>query len=231
MSDLDRAKDKIRKCLALSKSPEAHEAAAALRQAQKLMAMHGISEDDIDAHPQGDASVNATTSKRHQPWEGILAAALAKTFGIGVHRAGGTRRTKFGRVSEQARYVYYGDAARVELATHAHAILVRAAQKARTAYVREFKALNGIAPVSVGRSFIRGYVTEVYVAAVPLLPTPREQRALDEYRVRKGLVTRRASRTRVDTDHFASGQAAGRQHGGLNVPVNGGASSARLSFR
>ena len=49
----DEALDKIKKCLALAASPEAHEAAAALRQAQKLMAQFGLmcafDVDDADA--------------------------------------------------------------------------------------------------------------------------------------------------------------------------------------
>ena len=36
MSDRDKILDKIKKCLALAASPEAHEAAAALRQAFSL---------------------------------------------------------------------------------------------------------------------------------------------------------------------------------------------------
>ena len=40
--------DKIKKCLALSNSDNPHEAAAGLRQAQKLMQMHGLNELDIE---------------------------------------------------------------------------------------------------------------------------------------------------------------------------------------
>src|SRR5690348_8415840 len=46
--DKTRAMEKIRKCLALSKSANEHEAAAALRQAQKLMQMHDLDENDLD---------------------------------------------------------------------------------------------------------------------------------------------------------------------------------------
>ena len=39
----DKILDKIKKCLVLASSANEHEAAAALRQAQKLMEAHGIS--------------------------------------------------------------------------------------------------------------------------------------------------------------------------------------------
>src|SRR5882724_10574426 len=45
--DKGRILDKIRKCLALSKSANEHEAAAALRQAQKMMQANGLTEDEV----------------------------------------------------------------------------------------------------------------------------------------------------------------------------------------
>lgn len=51
--DKSKALDKIKKCLALSKSSNPHEAAAALRQAQKLMHAHDITERELGAQQQG----------------------------------------------------------------------------------------------------------------------------------------------------------------------------------
>ena len=48
-NDHDKILDKIKKCLALSSSSNEHEAAIALRQAQKLMELHGISDIDVKA--------------------------------------------------------------------------------------------------------------------------------------------------------------------------------------
>ena len=46
LSAKDTALAKIKKCLALAASPNPHEAAAATRQAQKLMAEYGLTETD-----------------------------------------------------------------------------------------------------------------------------------------------------------------------------------------
>lgn len=43
-------KDKIRKLLALAKSPEPEEAKLALLKARKLMAEHKLTERDLDEH-------------------------------------------------------------------------------------------------------------------------------------------------------------------------------------
>ena len=51
--------DKIKKCLALSNSDNPHEAAAALRQAQKLMEMHNLTELDISLSDVQECSAKA----------------------------------------------------------------------------------------------------------------------------------------------------------------------------
>ena len=55
--ELDRIIDKVKKCIALSKSDNPHEAAAALRQAQALMRKHGIDEAGIAASEISAADV------------------------------------------------------------------------------------------------------------------------------------------------------------------------------
>lgn len=54
-----RILERIKKCLALSQSSEPHEAAAALRQAQKLMEMHGgqPSRSSAGGHRRGQSSL------------------------------------------------------------------------------------------------------------------------------------------------------------------------------
>lgn len=229
--ELERIKDKIRKCLALAASPEPHEAAAALRQAQKLMSQHGISEDALDERPQGAATLATSTRKQRTPWEGILARAIADVFGIGVHwcmtRAVPVRGARRGIPAPHRGVTFYGDAARVELAHHAYVILQKAALKARAAYVRAHKAEHGWVEPHVGKSFLFGYAQAVAQAAVPLVPSPREQRALLEYKQQHGLVELPKRRVRYNPNHYGEGEAAGRAHGGLNVPV-GSAGALRL---
>lgn len=65
---------RIRKCLALAQSSEPHEAAAALRQAQKLMAQHGIDAVDIELSAVVEAYVPAGRSAQVPPrWLAALA--------------------------------------------------------------------------------------------------------------------------------------------------------------
>lgn len=61
---------KIQKCLALSKSANEHEASVALRQAQKLMELHNVSEEGLllaDVTSDGAPSVS-TRNPRAGSW-------------------------------------------------------------------------------------------------------------------------------------------------------------------
>ena len=69
MNDRKKILDKIRKAMALSKSANEHEAAAALRQAHKLMELHGITNADIDAAEITDSLVRAGASVTPAEWE------------------------------------------------------------------------------------------------------------------------------------------------------------------
>ena len=83
---MDRAKllSKIEKCLRLSKSSEPHEAAAALRQAQKMMELHGISEAELGAVGYGNekVSVPIQVNKKLPIALATLVALIKKAFGV-----------------------------------------------------------------------------------------------------------------------------------------------------
>ncbi len=79
----DKAKilDKVMKLLALSKSDNPNEAASALRKAQALMQMHGISNEDIDLSLVHQVAVMMDRQKplKH---DALLINTIAKAFGV-----------------------------------------------------------------------------------------------------------------------------------------------------
>lgn len=87
-------KDKIRKLLALAKSPEEHEAKAALLKARQLMAEHKLTEEELrDAEKQQvkDIRTDITCSKRKNPWIINLSAVIGENYcckGYRVHGKG-----------------------------------------------------------------------------------------------------------------------------------------------
>jgi len=75
--------DKIRKLLALAKSPEEAEAKAALLRARELMAKHKLTEADLEeAKKQAvrDVLTDITFSKRRDPWIPALSAVIGENY-------------------------------------------------------------------------------------------------------------------------------------------------------
>jgi hypothetical protein len=131
--DRDRMIERVRKCLALSKSPNEHEAAAALRQAQKLMAAYNITESDVGLAEYIDAHVD------HQEYEHggkkpiVIEAVISivnRAFGVtAVWEAGfdqSVMDNKPWRLKYWHRVRYFGRKSNVMLAVHSHQVVYRA---------------------------------------------------------------------------------------------------------
>lgn len=117
--------DKIKKCLALAASANEHEAAAALRQAQKLMAAHDISHDDVLAAGAIEHETKAGAVARPAQWECNLANRVAAAFGCELVFVSGM----------YGRWSFIGVGANPEIASYACKVLLRQAKRARTHYI------------------------------------------------------------------------------------------------
>jgi len=81
----DKIKSKIQKCLALSKSSNAAEAATALRHAQKLMEKHRLTEQDVAFLNVNEFEVLSKVSvSRPKLWELKLIRNIAESFGCEI---------------------------------------------------------------------------------------------------------------------------------------------------
>lgn len=139
---MDRAKllDKIQKCLALSKSPEPHEAAAALRQAQKLIDKHGVTDAELGLASYASEKVDCPVQagKTLPEYLAVLTSLLQRAFGVRVtvHREI--------RVSDASWCVtYYGKADRVALSAYTHPVVWRAMHGAWNRHLKLNPHLKG----------------------------------------------------------------------------------------
>lgn len=142
---MDRAKilDKIQKCLNLGKSPNEHEAAAAMRQAQKLMERHGVTEGEIGLVGYGKETVQTAIQAGKKVPLGLAAitSLIMRAFGV---------KAVFSRVLLKTDYnfavTYYGPEHRVMLAKYAHEVVARSVEGAWQKHLKEnphFKGLHG----------------------------------------------------------------------------------------
>lgn len=126
-ADRDKIIAKIKKCLALAQSSNEHEAAAALRHAQKLMQAHGISDLDVEHAEIQEESTRAGAAQKPARWECGLATRVAAAFDCSVFLA---CRHPVGH------WVFVGASPSGEIARYAFEVLFRQAKRARANYIK-----------------------------------------------------------------------------------------------
>lgn len=114
---------KIRKCLALAKSANEHEAANALAMARRLMDEYGVDEAEAATIDVGEADVRGGGASTPSRWETILAAAVTDAIPTIVISRG------------DAGWTFVGITPAPEIATYAFTTLYRQLKRARAAYL------------------------------------------------------------------------------------------------
>ena len=119
--------EKIKKCLELAKSSNEHEAATALRQAQKLMQAYDISDLDIEHADIQEEGARAGASQKPARWECGLAGRVADAFGCSVYLSVNY---------PVGRWVFVGAAPSGEIACYAFEVMYRQIKRARAEYIK-----------------------------------------------------------------------------------------------
>lgn len=237
----DKALDKIRKCLALSKSANEHEAAAALRQAQKLMAMHGLSEDDLGSTEYLSVLVVCKDYEygRRKP---LIVSSVITVIkrSLGVEAVWEAYRLPsrdpagpyLGQVVHAVRY--FGPRARVIIAEHAHGVVYRAVGAAWNRYKKEWQREQALymprhvrltpqaPPKGMRASFYAGWCGEVVDKVQALVVTEQEKAGIDrckalQYRDSKLEASRLGTKT-LDGEAITAGARAGQEFD-MNRPI------------
>lgn len=165
--------DKIRKCLALSASSNEHEAAAALRQAKKLMEAHGVTDLDIDAAEAQECRTKASAKTKPANWEAALAAKVADAFSCTVLFLGGW---------SQGAWSFIGCGASPEVAKYAFTVLARQAKRARDAHIKT--KLNRCKTATKTRRadlFSEGWVRSVTATIHAFVANEHQAKSIDAF--------------------------------------------------
>ncbi|WP_054285926.1 DUF2786 domain-containing protein [Gulbenkiania mobilis] len=222
--DKQTAIEKIRKCLALAKSANEHEAAAALRQAQALMRKYGVEDGDILMAEVSEARVRAGAKTKPVKWESMLSSAVAVAFGC---------RKVFVQEWKAGYWTFIGCGPAAEIATYAYTVLMRQLRKARSDYQQTH--CKRLVPASKTRRadlFCEAWVAAVRRQIEAFPGTQANEEALEVYMAKEypdlGTLVprdRQAGKNLRDGDMNArtAGWSAGRQaqlnHGVHNKPL------------
>lgn len=211
---------KIRKCLALARSANEHEAAAALAKARQLMEEHGIDEAALELAEIEEATARASRNRRPPSWESILARTVCHALSV----------IQF--IDSTGDRCFVGRSPRPEVATYAFVVLFRQLKAARADYVAS--QLRRCKP---GRKrqradvFCEGWASAVYCKIVELLPKPSEDEALHRYLAVQypslATVSARAANMKRATGDYWNGHVAGRA---VDLNVGVGATRAPLAI-
>lgn len=174
MTDKNKIFDKIKKCLALSKSSNQHEAQAALRQAQKLMEANNISESVLLASSVGSSFTKAKAKATPSRWESSLAGVVAKAFGCDSF---------FSPTPHYGSYwVFVGIKPSPEIAEYAMQVLMRQITRDRKAYIEMIHGnTKRSRKTELADMFCMGWVRSAYEQIHVMARTKEQEEALKAY--------------------------------------------------
>ncbi|MBZ9574590.1 DUF2786 domain-containing protein [Modicisalibacter sp. MOD 31.J] len=126
----NRTLEKIKKCLALAESDNPGEAAAALRQAQKLMAKHNVTSSDLRFSEVGESQAKSHGAQNPPRWVWFLMHTISDVFSVENLNSYVSR---YGRTESHAVFIGLGDAPNV--AAYAYEVLYRQLATDRRRYL------------------------------------------------------------------------------------------------
>lgn len=226
MDNRDDILEKIRKCMALANSGSEHEAAAALRQAQKLMQLHQVSQAEMLAAGVGESKAKSGATARPASWESYLAGCIAAAFGC---------KLLFRSRWDEAWWAFVGLPPANEVAAYSFEVLLRQALKARREFIAEALKRTKKKSNKTRRAdlFSEGWVRAACAQVASLTPPEGAEEAIAAHMELKypnlgelSTTDRNAGRnlSERDQDAFRAGRSAGRgaqlhQGVGANKPL------------
>lgn len=219
---------KIKKCLALGRSANEHEAAAALRQAQKLMREHGLCEQDVSLADVAEVRVKACSAAANT-WELRLVNMVAQAFGCERFSVLDGRYTDSGNFVRTRHWVFVGLHAAPTVAGYASEVLLRQCARARLAHIaKQPKNCKPITKTARGDAFALGWVAAASSLVERFAQPEKDQALLVAYiqrehgELQQGKTRNTMAVRRVDDGHiaagFKSGQAAELHRGVAGMP-------------
>lgn len=210
--------ERLKKLLALSRSSNVHEAAAALARAQQLMHEHQITEDDLVLSNVGDFACRFTWGAKCRPtrYQTRLWSMINAVFGV---------RSVFMEGSGQIRF--YGLSDRAEIAAYTCDVLSRQLRQARADFLgAQNKRVKRTTKISRADNFAEGWILAVRSKAQRLVILPEEEQLLLRYEdtalgeMEKMTGGRAARPTRRSDQAFCDGHREGRK-AQLHAPMTG----------
>jgi len=235
---------KIKKCLALASSDNPNEAATALRQANALMAAHGVTAAQITMADIGESEAKSRTMARSKPaqWEMFLASVVGKAFGCQLMLKRLPTNKGVRENWNDGAYIFVGIKAQTQIAAYTFDVLTRKCKKARSAWISS--KLEGISQTrggkrtatALGDEFALGWVGNISRLVQDFAQPEAVEQAIADF-IRGKASGKEAQAREAKTEHEKAREVA-RMHGmraaageSIHRPVDGAAANLQLGHQ
>jgi hypothetical protein len=175
--------DKIKKCLRLAMSSNANEAATALRQAKKLMELHGISADEVAASDVESHSTKSGAGNTPPNHIAMLVDLVSTAFGVQAVYSKRLNPNNFAFINVVE---FFGIGSSAEISSYAYEVLLRQLKRDRTAFLKTIrKSLKQSTKVRRADMYCQGWVLAVSEKITPHQRTEKELNAVAKYKEKR----------------------------------------------
>ena len=181
MNDTKKSKaiEKVKKLLALGDSTNPHEAAIALKKAQRLIEEFKISNDDLDLSTICKVEVKDVIRSRKFPeWLARLLGCFQKTFGVQTLRQ--YNYVEGSRVGESVIY-FIGAKDRAEIAGYCYEVIGRVLMQAREEFAKSVVEPDSKKKRRILDQFCNGWVIGVGKNITETFVDEKEETARQEF--------------------------------------------------
>ncbi|MEX2475033.1 DUF2786 domain-containing protein [Marinobacter sp.] len=224
----DKILQKIKKCLRLAQSSNPNEAAAAMRQAQKLMEIHDVTSDDVQISDVDSHTAATGAGKTPPAYLAMLANMVASAFGSEtIYKSG----ADFLRYRWVGQFEFYGVNGAGEISGYAFEVLARQLKKHRTDYLATLnKRLKRTTKVRRGDLYAEAWIDAVSRQITPHTRTEADNLVLETYkqsRFKNGLSNLKPRDNTKGMRHHDDGAVAAGYRDGKKVKFHQGVNGSR----
>ena len=166
--DKKKVLDKIKKCLALSKSANEYEAAQALRQAQALMEKYEVNAVDIALSEVSEQKVDRKMAFKLANWQWRVANMIADVFGCQSYQRGKTM-------------MFYGIGNRAEISAYAFDVVYRQISADRRKFLKNCRARKQAHRTYLADQFCNGWIMGAWKTVKKFEMSDEEKAVMDRY--------------------------------------------------
>lgn len=221
----DKILKKIKKCLRLAASSNAHEASNALRAAQRMMKQYGVCAADVEISDVNKSESMAFKAKTMTTWQGLLIHTINRVFGTEAT----LKRYRLTSGGWRTQVSFYGIDSNPELAGYALAVVYRQVMRERKAFIsNRLSRANKREKTRSADIFTLSLVSALNEKIQELNRSEHEisliQKAMEQFK--KGTIDnyRSVDASRADYTAAMEGMAAS-QNIKINTPVHGNSST------